>query len=100
VLTDNARGYRDARGFRQTVAELGAEQRFTQPYRPQSNGKVERFNRTMLDEWAYQRPYESNEERTAALDPSLHLYNHHRAHTALGGHPPITRINNPAGHYS
>jgi len=54
----------------------------------------------MLDEWAYQRPYESNEERTAALDPSLHLYNRHRVHTALGGHPPITRINNPAGHYS
>jgi transposase InsO family protein len=100
VLTDNARNYRDAHGFRQAVAELGAQQRFTQPYRPQSNGKVERFNRTMLNEWAYQRPYGSNEERTAALDPWLHLYNHHRAHTALGGHPPITRINNPTGHYS
>jgi transposase InsO family protein len=100
VLTDNARNYRDARGFRQAVAELGAIQRFTRPYRPQSNGKVERFNRTMLNEWAYQRPYGSNQERTAALDGWLHLYNHHRAHTALGGHPPITRINNPAGQYT
>ena len=100
VMTDNARNYRAASVFRQAVAELGAVQRFTRPYRPQSNGKVERFNRTMLDEWAYQRPYDSNDARTAALPGWLHTYNHHRAHTALGGHPPITRINNPAGQYS
>jgi transposase InsO family protein len=100
VMTDNARNYRVAAVFQQAVADLGAVQRFTRPYRPQSNGKVERFNRTMLDEWAYQRPYQSNEERAAALPGWLHTYNHHRAHTALGGHPPITRINNPAGHYS
>ena len=100
VLTDNARNYRNAHGFRQAVAELGAEQRFTRPYRPQSNGKVERFNRTMLNEWAYQRPYGSNEERTAALDGWLHLYNYHRAHTALGGLPPISRVNNARDSYS
>jgi transposase InsO family protein len=61
---------------------------------------VERFNRTLLAEWAYQRPYASNPERTAALDGWLHLYNHHRAHTALGGHPPISRVNNAPDSYS
>ncbi|MFJ2575198.1 integrase core domain-containing protein, partial [Streptomyces halstedii] len=63
---------------------------------PQTNGKVERFNRTLADEWAYLRPYTSNTERTAALADFLHTYNH----TALGGHPPITRVNNPAGQYT
>ncbi|MER6902715.1 integrase core domain-containing protein, partial [Streptomyces flaveolus] len=58
-----------------------------------------RFNRTLLDEWAYLRPYTSNEERTTALADFLHIYNHHRCHTALGGHPPISRVNNPAGQY-
>ncbi|MEV0151529.1 integrase core domain-containing protein, partial [Nonomuraea sp. NPDC050733] len=69
-------------------------------YRPQTNGKVERFNRTLLDEWAYIRPYASNTERTAALQDFLHTYNHHRCHTALGGQPPITRVNNAPGQYS
>ncbi|MER7624165.1 integrase core domain-containing protein, partial [Streptomyces sp. NPDC126503] len=70
------------------------------PYRPQTNGKVERFNRTLLDEWAYLRPYTSNTERTEALADFLHTYNHHRCHTALSGHPPITRVNNAAGQYT
>jgi transposase InsO family protein len=100
VLSDNAPSYRLSRDFAQAMAELGAGHRFTRPYRPQTNGKVERFNRTMLDEWAYQQPYLSNEQRAAALPGWLHSYNMHRAHTALGGHPPITRINNPAGQYS
>ncbi|MFI0218352.1 integrase core domain-containing protein, partial [Streptomyces lydicus] len=65
-----------------------------------SIGKVERFNRTLLDEWAYLRPYTSNTERTAALDTFLHNYNHHRCHTALGGKPPISRVNNPADQYT
>jgi transposase InsO family protein len=82
------------------VAALGATQRFTPPYRPQPNGKVERFNRTLAHEWAYMRPYHTNDERTAALDPWLHLYNHHRAHTALGGHPPINRVNNAPDSYT
>jgi transposase InsO family protein len=88
LLTDNAFAYRRSSQVQAVVAELGATQRFCRPYRPQTNGKVERFNRTLLAEWAYQRPYASNSERTAALDAWLHLYNHHRAHTALGGHPP------------
>jgi transposase InsO family protein len=100
VLTDNAFAYRHSRQLQAVVAELGAVQRFTRPYRPQTNGKAERFNRTLLAEWAYVRPYSSNRERTAALDSWLHLYNHHRAHTALGGQPPISRVNNPPNSYS
>ena len=68
-------------------------------YRPQTNGKVERFNRTLHAEWAYARPWRSDGQRTRALTAWLHLYNHHRHHTAIGG-PPITRIRNVLGHYS
>jgi transposase InsO family protein len=67
--------------------------------RPQTNGKVERFNRTLLEEWAYVRPYTSNQRRTQALTTWPHIYNHHRAHTSLGQLPPISRVNNVAGHY-
>ncbi|WP_345025613.1 integrase core domain-containing protein, partial [Nonomuraea roseoviolacea] len=99
VLTDNALAYRRSTAWRQALADLGASGKRTRAYRPQTNGKVERFNRTLLDEWAYIRPYSSNDERTAALQDFLHTYNHHRCHTALGGQPPITRVNNPAGQY-
>ena len=77
VMTDNAPPYRRGRAFQDAVAALGAVQRFTPAYHPQLNGKVERFNRTLVQEWAYVRPYTSNTERTAALDSWLHLYNHH-----------------------
>ena len=100
VLTDNAWPYRKSFAWRQALADLGATGKLTRIYRPQTNGKVERFNRTLLDEWAYQRPYTSNTERSAALAGFLHTYNHHRCHTALGGQPPISRVNNPAGQYS
>ncbi|MBJ6641480.1 IS481 family transposase [Streptomyces sp. DHE7-1] len=99
VLTDNGSCYK-SRLFTQTLATAGITHKKIRPYRPQTNGKVERFNRILLDEWAYQRPYTSNTERTAALADFLHTYNHHRCHTALGGHPPISRVNNPAGQYS
>ena len=99
VLTDNGACYL-SHAWRDTLAAAGITHKRTRPYRPQTNGKVERFNRTLLDEWAYQRPYISNTQRTAALADFLHTYNHHRTHTALGGHPPITRINNPAGQYT
>ncbi|WP_405986100.1 IS481 family transposase [Streptomyces sp. NBC_00872] len=100
VLTDNAWPYRKSFAWQQALADLGAAGKLTRAYRPQTNGKVERFNRTLLDEWAYIRPYTSNHERTQALTDFLHTYNHHRCHTALGGHPPITRVNNPAGQYT
>ncbi|WP_329192147.1 MULTISPECIES: IS481 family transposase [unclassified Streptomyces] len=99
VLTDNGACYK-SKLFTQTLTAAGIAHKKIRPYRPQTNGKVERFNRTLLDEWAYQRPYRSNDERTAALADFLHTYNHHRCHTALGGHPPITRVNNPAGQYN
>lgn len=68
--------------------------------RPQTNRKVERFNRTLLEEWGYARSYSSETERTTALADWLHLYNHHRCHTALGGLEPISRVNNLTGQYS
>jgi transposase InsO family protein len=99
VLTDNGSCYR-SHAWRQALAAAGITHKRTRPYRPQTNGKVERFNRTLLNEWAYLRPYTSNTERAEAFAPFLHAYNYHRCHTALGGQPPITRVNNPAGQYS
>lgn len=90
VLTDNAKNYL---GKHFTAALGQVEHRRIRPRRPQTNGKVERFNRTLADEWAYARVYTSNSQRTRALDRWLHTYNHHRGHTALGGEPPITRTN-------
>jgi transposase InsO family protein len=99
VLTDNAGGYTSGL-FGAALAASGATHKRTRPYWPQTNGKVERFNRTLLNEWAYVRLSTSTQQRTAALDDWLHLYNHHRAHTALGGHPPISRVNNGPGSYT
>jgi transposase InsO family protein len=99
VLTDNGSGYR-SRVFAAALAEHQVTHKWTRPYRPQTNGKVERFNRTLLEEWAYRRLYRSQAARTRALPVWVHRYNHHRAHTALGGHPPISRVNNLPGHYT
>jgi transposase InsO family protein len=99
VLTDNGSCYK-SRLFARTLAASAITHKRTRPYRPQTNGKVERFNRTLLDEWAYIRTYSSNSERTAALTDFLHAYNYHRSHTALGGQPPITRVNNLTGQNS
>ncbi len=92
VLTDNGSCYRSF-AFRDELADAGIRHSRIRPYRPQTNGKVERFNRTLLDEWAYVRPYGSEQARVRALDRWLHSYNHHRHHTAIGG-PPIGRVNN------
>ncbi len=64
---------------------------------PQTNGKAERFNRTLATEWAYATVYDSSVERVAALPTWLHGYNHHRPHTALGGLPPVSRVTNVRG---
>ena len=93
VLTDNGSCYR-SRDFASTLAAAGVAHRFTRPYRPQTNGKVERFNLTLKWEWAYARPYDSNDSRTAELKRWLHTYNYHRPHTAHAGRPPITVLNN------
>jgi transposase InsO family protein len=95
ILTDNGVGYR-SHAWRARCAELGIIHTRTRPYRPATNGKVERFNRTLLDEWAYARLWKSDAARARTLDRFLHRYNHHRHHTALDG-PPISRVNNLAG---
>lgn len=98
VMTDNGSAYR-SHLYRDTLNAAGISHLRTQPRRPQTNGKVERFNRTLCDEWAYTRPYTSDDERTRALADWLHTYNHHRHHTAIGG-PPITRATNLPDQYS
>ena len=99
VLTDNGPAYRSA-DFALACSETGVRHRFTRPYRPQTNGKVERFNRTLLEEWAYVRVYRSERARTEALARWLHQYNHHRGHTALGDQPPVSRVTNLPGQYT
>jgi transposase InsO family protein len=88
VLTDNGGPYR-SHAYAATLAELGARHKRTRPYRPQTNGKAERFIKTMLGEWAYARPYRSNEERLSALADWVDSYNHERTHTALAGQVPM-----------
>ncbi|ORT54822.1 IS481 family transposase, partial [Streptomyces sp. CB03238] len=99
VLTDNGSCYR-SRDWRDELTRAGIQHKRTRPYRPQTNGKVERFNRTLLEEWAYARPYRSEAERRAAFPQWLHTYNHHRGHTALKGQPPASRVPNLTGQYS
>lgn len=100
VLSDNGSAYK-SHAWRDACLELGIKAKKTRPYRPQTNGKIERFHRTLADGWAFSRHYNSESARRAALPAWLHFYNHHRPHTAIGKLPPISRIsNNLAGHYS
>jgi transposase InsO family protein len=98
ILTDNGNGYRST-AWKTRCAALDIRHTRTKPYHPATNGKVERFNRTLADEWAYARLWKSERSRRLALDRFLHRYNHHRHHTAIGG-PPISRVNNLPGHNS
>jgi transposase InsO family protein len=97
VLTDNGNCYR-SRAFAAALGDVVHKR--TRPYRPQTNGKVERFHRTLADEWAYAAAYDSDAARTAAYPDWLHSYNHHRGHTALGGRPPASRVTNLSGQNS
>jgi transposase InsO family protein len=90
LITDNAWAYRHS--LRAVCAEHDIAQKFIKPHCPWQNGKVERLNRTLATEWAYRRVFSSNDERTTALAPWLEHYNTQRRHSALGGHPPISRL--------
>lgn len=92
VMTDNAPSYRRSHDFAAALGALEAGHRLIRPYRPQTNGKVERLNRTLVDEWAYVRPYDSNLQRQRALETWLHIYNHHRPHTSLKGRAPMEQL--------
>jgi transposase InsO family protein len=92
LLTDNGGAYRSS-VHAIACRMLGIRHLRTRPYRPQTNGKAERFIRTMLGGWAYGAIYRNSTERTAALDGWLFYYNHHRKHSALSHKPPITRLN-------
>ncbi|HWV56427.1 MAG TPA: IS481 family transposase [Longimicrobiales bacterium] len=95
VMTDNGACYR-SHAFAAALGET-IKHRRTRPFRPQTNGKVERFNRTLAAEWAYARAYRSEAEREDAYETWLHHYNHHRPHTALGGSTPADRVHNLTG---
>ena len=100
VLSDNGSAYR-SHAWRHACNDLGIRPKFTRPRRPQTNGKIERFHRTLADGWAHSRHYRSESARRAALPAWLHFYNQHRPHTAIGKAAPITRISsNVPGHYS
>jgi transposase InsO family protein len=99
VLSDNGSAYRSY-AWRDACTELRITPKRTRAYRPQTNGKIERFHRTLADGWAYARLYESTEQRDSALPGWLHFYNHHRAHSAIGGQPPVTRLTNLPGHHN
>ncbi len=92
-MTDNGPGYRSG-PFAEALASVGASHIFTRPYSPWQNGKVERMNQTLAREWAYARPYKTNAERSEALSAFLDHYNCDRPHSACGGLPPMSRVNN------
>jgi transposase InsO family protein len=95
VLTDNGTCFK--RRWADACQQRSIQVRKTRPYRPQTNGKAERFIRTLLETWAYAYPYAHERERATALAPALDSYNRFRQHRALGGHTPLQRVNNLSG---
>lgn len=95
LLTDNALAYK-SHAVRAICGRWSVRHRYTRPYRPQTNGKAERFIQTLLREWAYRTPYRSSARRTAALRPYLRFYNHRRPHASLGRRAPWTRFQEAA----
>jgi transposase InsO family protein len=101
LLTDRAFCYTQSRVFKAACTTIGLRHHTTRPYRPQTNGKAERFIRTLLNEWAYADLYHSNEARRDLLSVWLSYYNDDRPHTALGGSSPIPfLVNKVCGHYN
>jgi transposase InsO family protein len=94
IMTDNGSCYR-ARAFARACGKLGLKHIFTRPYRPQTNGKAERFIQTVLREWAYARAYDTSDQRAKNLPIWLHHYNWHRPHGSLQAKPPISRLGLP-----
>ena len=90
VMTDNAFVYTRSRQFAVVLDTIGATHKRIRPYRPQTNGKVERFHQTLANGWAYKRPYQTNQERRDALADFISSYNRTRPHSELGGQPPMT----------
>jgi transposase InsO family protein len=99
MLTDNGASYR-SHIYRDTLARFEIRHKRTRPYRPQTNGKAERFIQTLINEWAYARPYRSNDDRMHALRRFVDFYNHGRPHTAIGGLVPRTAVNNVPEHHN
>jgi len=91
ILTDNAGNYR-SHVFADVARAHSIDLKKTRPYRPQTNGKAERFNRILQNEWAYSRPFTSNAERLAKLDGYLRYYNYSRPHGGIGGATPASRL--------
>ena len=100
VLTDNGLAYCRARAYSRVIGDLGARHKHTRPFRPQTNGKAERFIKTLLHEWAYGRAYTTNQERLTALPGFVAFYNRGRPHTALGGRSPWDAVNNVSGDHT
>jgi len=92
VLTDNAKNYVLSRDWIAVCSALQIKRRYIKPHCPWTNGKAERFNRTLQTEWAYSRSWTYNHQRTRALDSFVHRYNTRRGHSALGGRPPVSRL--------
>ncbi len=92
VLTDNAKSYRVARDWIAVCSALQIKRRYIKPGCPWTNGKAERFNRTLQNRWAYRQPWLSNDARTAALPEFLTYYNTVRGHTSLAGATPLSRV--------
>jgi transposase InsO family protein len=97
LMTDNAFAYVHNRSLRELLARHGIHHLTTQPYRPRTNGKVERFHQTMAREWAYGLSYRSHRHRNQALPHWLDHYNRRRPHSSLGDRPPISRVHNLRG---
>ena len=97
VITDNAFAYVHSRSLRELLARHRIHHLTTKPYRPRTNGKVERFHQTMAREWAYGLTYRSHRQRNQALPHWLDHYNRRRPHSSLGGRPPISRVHNLRG---